>query len=163
MTMQKDPARMLEMSRLVNAPRELVFIVLSDPTHSDRWWGPDGFRNETHDMDFSEGGVWRYTMYGPDGKTWPNWIRYRLIERPARLVYEHGAELGEPAHFDGQITLEEKGTKTLVTISLLFPSTEARDATLKFGAVEGGNQTLARLDRYAGELETQPQATKLSS
>lgn len=159
--MEKDPARMLEMSRIMSAPRELVFTILSDPSHIDRWWGPDGFRNETHDMDFREGGIWRYTMHGPDGKAWPNWIRYRLIERPTRLVYEHGAEIGEPAHFDGEISLQEKGGKTLVTLSLLFPSIEARDATLAFGAVEGGNQTLARLDRYAEALATRPPSRDL--
>lgn len=147
-----DPTRTLEVSRLVNAPRDLVFTVLSDPHHIDQWWGPDGFRNETHEMEFAEGGVWRYTMHGPDGKAWPNWIRYRAIHKPGRITYEHGAEIGEPAHFDGEITLEEKGAQTLVTLTLVFPSKEARDATLKFGAVEGGKQTLARLDIYAADL-----------
>lgn len=148
-----DPARTLEVSRLVNAPRDLVFAVLSDPDHIDQWWGPDGFRNETHEMVFAEGGVWRYTMHGPDGKAWPNWIRYRVIDKPGRISYEHGAEIGEPAHFDGQISLEDRGTQTLVTLTLVFPSPEARDATLKFGAVEGGKQTLARLDAYAAQLQ----------
>ncbi len=147
-----DQTRMIEVSRLIDAPRDLVFEVFTTPGHIDQWWGPDGFRNETHEMEFRQGGIWRYTMHGPDGKAWPNWIRYRLIERPVRLVYDHGGELGEPAHFEGQITFEAKGERTLVTLTLLFPTTEARDATLKFGAVEGGKQTLARLDGYAAGL-----------
>lgn len=151
-TLSTDPSRVLEVSRLVSAPRDLVFEVFTTPGHIDQWWGPDGFRNETHEMDFSVGGLWRYTMHGPDGKAWPNWIRYRLIERPVRLVYDHGGEMGEPAHFEGQITLEETGGQTLVTLRLVFPTAEARDATLRFGAVEGGNQTLARLDAYAKAL-----------
>lgn len=144
-----DPSRSLEMTRLVNAPRELVFEVLTKPEHIDKWWGPDGFRNETHEMDFSVGGLWRYTMHGPDGKDWPNWIRYKLIERPVRIVYDHGGEISDPAHFEGAITLLEEGGKTRVILSLQFPTTEARDATLKYGAVEGGNQTLAHLAAYA--------------
>jgi uncharacterized protein YndB with AHSA1/START domain len=153
--MQQDlaasPDRTLTVSRLVDAPRDLVFSVFTEPGHIDRWWGPNGFRNETHGMEFAQGGLWRYTMHGPDGKDWPNWIRYTLIERPVRIVYHHGGEMNEPAHFEGRITFEEKGSQTLVTLSLVFPTAEARDATLKYGAVEGGNQTLARLAAYVEE------------
>ncbi len=89
-----DPERTIEITRLVRAPRELVFAAFTDPAHIDQWWGPDGFRNETHEMDFSEGGLWRYTMHGPDGKAWPNWIRYTTIRRPERIEYDHGGEMG---------------------------------------------------------------------
>lgn len=148
-----DPSRTLEVSRLINAPRELVFTVFSEPGHIDAWWGPNGFRNETHEMDFAVGGLWRYTMHGPDGKDWPNWIRYTLIEKPSRIAYQHGGEMSEPAHFEGEIRFEEKDRQTLVTLRLIFPSAQARDATLKFGAVEGGQQTLARLGAYAEDME----------
>lgn len=149
MAEQLDPARILEVSRLVAAPIDLVFEMFTSETHLDAWWGPDGFRNETHELDFSVGGLWRYTMHGPDGKDWPNWIRYQDILPPTRIAYEHGGEMGEPAHFDGVITLQTEGERTKVTITLIFPSAKARDATLKFGAVDGGHQTLARLDAYA--------------
>lgn len=149
MTAELDPARILRVERLVGASVDLVFEMFTDARHLDAWWGPDGFRNETHELDFSVGGLWRYTMHGPDGKDWPNWIRYREITPPTRISYEHGGEMGEAAHFDGIITLDAKGAGTRVTLTLIFPTTEARDATLKFGAVDGGNQTLARLDAYA--------------
>ena len=145
----KDPSRSIEMTRLVNAPRALVFEVLSTPDHIDQWWGPSGFTNETHEMEFVVGGLWRYTMHGPDGKDWPNWIRYITIEAPSYISYDHGGDMKDPAHFKGSIALEEQGDKTLVTLTLLCRTTEARDATLKFGAVEGGNQTLAHLAAYA--------------
>ncbi len=148
MTLPHDPARTLEVSRMLAAPRDLVFEVFSRPEHIDVWWGPDGFRNETHEMDFSVGGLWRYTMHGPDGKDWPNWIRYSLIEPPVRLVYDHGGEMDEPAHFRGEITFEDHGRQTRVTLRLLFPTIEAVNAARSHGAVAGGNQTLARLDAY---------------
>jgi uncharacterized protein YndB with AHSA1/START domain len=151
-----DPARLIQVDRLVGAPMDLVFKVFTDPDHIDQWWGPDGFRNETHEMDFSVGGLWRYTMHGPDGKDWPNWIRYQDITPPTRIAYQHGGEMGEVAHFDGVITLQPDGDKTRVTITLIFPTPEARDATLKFGAVDGGYQTLARLDVYASGLSRDP-------
>lgn len=154
MTAELDPARILKVDRLVRAPISLVFEMFSDARHLDAWWGPDGFQNETHEMDFSVDGLWRYTMHGPDGKDWPNWIRYREISPPTRIAYEHGGEMGEPAHFDGIITFESEGDKTRITMILIFPTQAARDATFKFGAVEGGKQTLARLDAYVSALHT---------
>jgi uncharacterized protein YndB with AHSA1/START domain len=151
MTSTLDPSRILEVERLVAAPIDLVFEMFADARHLDAWWGPDGFQNETHEIEFSVGGFWRYTMHGPDGKDWPNWIRYQDIAPPTRIAYEHGGEMGEPAHFDGIITLRDEGEQTRVILTLVFPTQEARDATFKFGAVEGGKQTLARLAAYARE------------
>ncbi len=148
MSAELDPARILRVERVIAAPRALVFEAFSDASHLDQWWGPDGFVNETHEMDFSVGGLWRYTMHGPDGKDWPNWIRYTEIDPPFRITYHHGGEMDEPAHFDGIILLDEADGITTVSITLIFPTPSARDATIEFGAVEGGRQTLAKLDQY---------------
>lgn len=155
-----DPAKTIEVSRLVNAPRELVFKMFTQAKHIDAWWGPEGFRNETHEMNFFVGGLWRYTMHGPDGKPWPNWIKYKVITPPELIIYDHGGEIGDPAHFEGSTTFEAQGDKTLVTLRLLFPTADARDATIKFGAVQGGEQTLTRLGEYAA-LELSKGTAKL--
>lgn len=147
-----DPNRTMEVTRLISAPRDLVFKVFTTPGHIDQWWGPNGFRNETHAMDFRIGGLWHYTMHGPDGKAWPNWIRYTLIEPPVRLVYDHGGELDEPAHFKGEITFEDEGGQTRITLRLLFPTAEALEGARAHGAIDGGNQTLARLEAYVADL-----------
>ncbi len=154
MTTVTDSNRTIEVDRFIAAPRELVFKMLTDARHLDKWWGPDGFVTETHEMDFSVGGLWHYTMHGMD-KDWPNWIRSKEISAPERIAYDHGAELGEPAWFEGAITLRAEGEGTRITITLTFPTPEAREATLKFGAVEGGRQTLARLDAYVTAPLTQ--------
>ena len=154
MTTVTDSNRIIEVDRFIAAPRELVFKMLTDARHLDKWWGPDGFVTETHEMDFSVGGLWHYTMHGMD-KDWPNWIRYKEISAPERIAYDHSAELGEPAWFEGAITLRTEGEGTRITITLTFPTPEAREATLKFGAVEGGRQTLARLDAYVTAPLTQ--------
>ncbi|MDQ0423486.1 uncharacterized protein YndB with AHSA1/START domain [Peteryoungia aggregata LMG 23059] len=159
MAVELDPARILEVERLVGAPIGLVFEMFSDARNLDAWWGPDGFRNETHEMDFSVGGLWRYTMHGPDGKDWPNWIRYQDISPPNRIAYQHGGEMGEPAHFEGVITLRDEGERTRVILTLIFATREARDATFEFGAVEGGQQTLARLDAHVTALHASAQGT----
>lgn len=104
------------------------------------------FTNETHEMDFAVGGLWRYTMYGPDGRIWPNWIRYTGITAPIRIAFDHGSEMAEPAHFAGLITYDDMDAKTRVTLTLVFPTAQTRDATIEFGVVAGENQTLAKLE-----------------
>lgn len=148
MSAHLDPSRIIRIERVIDASPTLVFEALSDARHLDAWWGPDGFTNETREMSFEVGGLWRYTMHGPDGKAWPNWIRYSEITAPIRIAYEHGGEMGEPAHFSGLITLDDEKGKTRISLILIFPTTEARDATIEFGAVKGGEQTLAKLDRF---------------
>lgn len=148
MSAELDTSKIIRIERTIAAPRELVFEAFSDPKHLDAWWGPEGFVNETHEMEFAVGGLWRYTMVGPDGTVYPNWIRYTEISPPSRIAYDHGGEMGEPAHFGGIIAFEDVSGKTRVSLVLVFPTTQARDATIGFGAVEGGRQTLAKLERY---------------
>ncbi len=145
--------REIVQERVFDAPRALVWKAWTDAKHVDRWWGPNGFRNETFSMDFRVGGLWKYVMHGPDGKVWPNWIRYEEIQAPERIAYAHGAEEGEPAHFHVTVTfVEEEGRRTRVVMRSVFPSVEAVEVVKKFGAVELGKQTLARLAGYLPQL-----------
>ena len=142
--------REMVLSRIVDAPRELVFDVWLDPEHVGRWWGPNGFRTTTHEMDPRPGGVWRFTMHGPDGTDYGNRIVYLDIERPERLVYRHSGEAGtEDVRFHTTVTFTMEGTQTRVTLRSLFESAAERDRVVeKYGAIEGGEQTLARLATY---------------
>jgi uncharacterized protein YndB with AHSA1/START domain len=143
--------REIVLERTFAAPRSLVWKAFTEPGHLDRWWGPNGFRNRTHAMDFREGGTWRFDMHAPDGKTWPNWIRFEEIAAPERLVYAHGGE-GDEAHFHVTVTFADLGRRTKVTMRSVFPTAEACQAVKKFGVVEGGRQTLARLEGYLPSL-----------
>jgi uncharacterized protein YndB with AHSA1/START domain len=136
-------------SRVINAKRDVVFAAFTDPKHIGNWWGPNGFRTTVYEMDVRPGGVWRYMMHGPDGKDWPNKVEYLEVVKNEKLVYKHGAEddLSKDPHcFDVTITFEDVQGKTLVTLRCVLPSIEDYEAAIKFGAVEGGQQTLARLD-----------------
>jgi uncharacterized protein YndB with AHSA1/START domain len=137
-------------SRVVDAPRDLVFAVWLDPKHVGEWWGPNGFTITTHEMDPRPGGVWRFTMHGPDGTDYENRIEYLEITRPERLVYRHsGAEATEDVRFRAEVTVVAEGTKTRVTLRSVFESAEERDLVVeKYGAIEGGKQTLERLAAY---------------
>ncbi len=134
--------------RVFDAPRDLVYRMFTEAGHVDRWWGPRGFRNTTHSMDVRVGGIWNYTMHGPDGVDYANEVRYLELVRPERIVYDHGVP-GEEPMFRTTITLEEAGHRTRLTMRMLFPTAEERDAVVKkHGAEEGLHQTLDCLDAH---------------
>jgi uncharacterized protein YndB with AHSA1/START domain len=139
--------REMIVSRVYDAPRELVFDTWTDPEHLGEWWGPNGFRTTVHSMDVRPGGVSRYMMHGPDGTDYPNHVRYEQVVRPERLVYSHGSD-DEPDMFHVTVTFDDAGGGTRLTLRSLFPTPEALAARMKFGALEGGRQTLARLADY---------------
>ena len=68
--------RSIVLSRMLQAPREQVFELWTSPEHLANWWGPNGFTLTTHEADIRPGGVWRFTMHGPDGVDYPNVLRY---------------------------------------------------------------------------------------
>jgi uncharacterized protein YndB with AHSA1/START domain len=141
--------REIVISRLIAAPRELVFEAFTDEKHISNWWGPDGFRTTTYEKDVRPGGTWRFTMHGPDGTDYPNKIVYTEVVKPERLVYEHSDDGKTNDHrFLASVTLTEEAGKTRVTLRTIFATAEQCAAVKKFGAVEGGQQTLARLDRF---------------
>lgn len=145
--------REIVLTRILNAPRDLVFDVWTDPQHIAQWWGPNGFTNTIHEMNVRPGGIWRFIMHGPDGTDYPNKIVYEKVERPSLIAYLHGDDSDdEAAMFRASASFEEEEGKTKVTLRLLFPSAEARNKMVEFGAVEGGQQTLGRLEQYLSKL-----------
>lgn len=146
----------LSIRRTLEAPRQVVFEAFADPKQVDRWFGPDGFRNTTHEHDFRPGGVWRHTMHGPDGTDYPNRSVFVEIDPPERIVWDQGWDRTEfePMH-RSSITLRERGDRTEVELRLVFPTVAARyQAVHDHGATEGGKQTLARLARHVA-MKTQ--------
>lgn len=143
-----------------DAPRELVFMMWTNAEHLDKWWGPKGFTTTTQNMNAHVGGFWRYTMVGPDGTVFPNYVRYTKVVAPSRLEYDHGADDENDPWFLVTTTFETIGKKTRVTMRSLFPTAEARDHVVKvFGAIEGGKQTLERAAEHLAHLtSTKPKA-----
>jgi uncharacterized protein YndB with AHSA1/START domain len=139
--------RSIVLTRDYDAPRALVFRAWTDPEQIDRWWGPDGYATTTHEMDVRPGGVWRFNMRAPDGTDYRDWVEYIEVVEPERLVYHHGSEVDGKMSgaFHVTVTFVERDGKTTVTMSSLFATAEEREATVAFGAVELGYQTLARL------------------
>jgi uncharacterized protein YndB with AHSA1/START domain len=133
------------------APRELVFDAWTQPEHVARWWGPRGFTTTTYEMDVRPGGVWRFTMHGPDGTDYPNRIVYTEVVRPERLAYDHGGDDGPP-DFHTTVVFDVEGDETRMTMRMIFPTAAARDYLAReFHAVEGAQQTLDRLGEFLAE------------
>jgi uncharacterized protein YndB with AHSA1/START domain len=137
-------------SRLLDAPRELVFEAFTDPEQVVQWWGPHGFTTTTKEMSVTPGGVWRFVMHGPDGRDYKNKIIFTEVVKPERLVYRHaGEDETENVRFHVTVTFEAQGRKTLLTWRLTFATAEEREeVATKYGAVEGAKQTLERLAQH---------------
>jgi uncharacterized protein YndB with AHSA1/START domain len=147
--------RELIIQRKLNAPRELVFKVWTDPDHVVKWWGPNGFTNTNIEMNVKEGGVWRYIMHAPDGTNFPNRITFIQVLKPERLIYWHGSdEDNDPNAFHVTITFEANDNQTNLTMRSVFKSAAALEEVRKFGAVEGGNQSLQRLESHLQQMQS---------
>lgn len=137
-------------TRLLEAPRDLVWEVWTNPDHIKEWFGPTGFSVTNDEMEVKSGGTWKFTMHGM-GKDFPNMIRYKEVKKPSLLRYYHGADGNENDKygFEVVITFEERGNKTLLTMKSVFKSAEVVDELNKaVNAIEGGKQTLNRLEGY---------------
>ena len=138
--------REISATRLIDAPRSLVFQMFTDRDHIGNWWGPHGFRTTTYEMDVRPGGVWRFVMHGPDGTDYQNKIVYVEITPPERLVYDH---VSGP-HFQTTVLFEEEEGKTRLSMRMLFETAKLRDQVIReFGAADGLVQTLSRLAEQA--------------
>src|SRR5712675_107676 len=68
--------REIVISRVISAPRELVFEAFTEVRHLSRWWGPEGFTTTTRAFEFRVGGEWDFVMHGPDGTDYTEWISW---------------------------------------------------------------------------------------
>ena len=139
-------------SRIIEAPRELVFEAFTEVRHLSQWWGPEGFTTVTRSFEFTVGGEWVFTMRGPDETIYPEWITWTEIVPSERIAMLHGEYDGDPNAFESILTFEPDGEATRIQMLTVFPTRELRDEAIeKHGAVEGGRQTLGNLAAYVGE------------
>ncbi|MDE2600556.1 MAG: SRPBCC family protein [Rhodocyclaceae bacterium] len=152
--MEDISTRSLSLTRTLDAPRELVWQVWTDPQHVVNWWGPDSFTNTNQSMDVRPGGLWRFVMHGPDGTDYKNLIQFIEVTKPERLVYAHrGEDETADIHFHATILFEEADGKTRLSMQMVFQTAEElRRVADEFGAREGAVQHLARLAAYLATM-----------
>jgi len=148
-------AREIVLTRTFDAPPERVFDAWTDPESIPAWYGPDGYTCETRSIDITVDGRWCFDMIAPDGQRFSNRMTFLEIARPSRLVLDHGEDVDDdPNRFHVTVTFDEQADgRTVLTMRQLHPSPQRRAATISFGAVELGYQTLGKL---AARLASEP-------
>lgn len=141
--------RSMAISRSFNAPIELVWKLLTTPEHIQNWWGPDGFSNTIRTMDVRNGGIWDFTMHGPDGNDFINFYHYLEVIPNQKIVMEHRNH----PKFQIIVLLEEEGNKTKVTWTNVFDSIPTMEDTIKaYNADKGLVENIQRFSNYANAL-----------
>ena len=134
----------LKMSRLLNAPIELVWKVWTEPDHIAHWWGPNGFTNTIDTMDVKPGGEWKFVMHGPDGKDYNNRSIFREIIKHERIVFEHFNP-----NFITTIMFKPEGNKTMLYWQMTFEKPEELQTVIKvFKADNGMKENVEKLENY---------------
>jgi uncharacterized protein YndB with AHSA1/START domain len=149
--------REIVMTRVFDAPRELVFEAMTRADLLGRWLlGPPGWAMTECESDLRVGGHFRHVWRHPDGSEMAMQGVYRDVVPPERLSSTESFTMGCEGQAGEQLTtvvLTEQGEKTLLTLTVLFPSKEARDATIASGMERG---VAASYDRLAELLASTP-------
>jgi uncharacterized protein YndB with AHSA1/START domain len=144
----------ISMTRLFDAPRELVFEVMTKPEHVRRWWGclGEGYSVPVCEIDLRPGGTWRFVNRHPKGEAAFHG-EYREIAPPGRLVFTEIFE--EFPNVVSVVTtdLTDEGGKTRMTATVRYPSQEVRDMVMSTGMATGAGISYDRLEDLVAELQ----------
>lgn len=147
MTEQND--REILVTRLVGAPRSLVFAAWTEPEHVARWFGPRASSITVSEMEVRPGGSLRMTWRGVDGAESPVRLTYREVVAPERLVYSDYWEMEGATHEAlVTVTFAEQDGKTLLTIRTRFESAEMRNGVVELGFEGGWVEFLNRMEEH---------------
>jgi uncharacterized protein YndB with AHSA1/START domain len=145
-TMPSD--REIVATRLVEAPRSLVWEVWTRPEHLPRWLlGPDGWTMPVCTIDLRPGGAWHFLWRGPGGAQLEMRGTYQEVVPPERLVRTESWGEDWPETLNTLVLTEADG-KTTMTCTVLYPSRAARDKALGTGMKDGWSKSYDRLDVY---------------
>ncbi len=118
------------MTRVFDAPRELVFDTYTDPNRIPLWWGPKILTTTVDQMDVRPGGIWRFIQHDPDGNEYGFHGVYHAVEPPERFVYTFEFE-GMPGHVLLEtVTFDQQDGRTKMTVRSVFQTVEDRDGML---------------------------------
>jgi uncharacterized protein YndB with AHSA1/START domain len=140
--------RTLLLQRVIRAPRAMVWGAWMNPETLPQWWGPDGFSCRTTRIDLRAGGEWVFDMVAPDGTVFPNHHRYGEVRAEERIGYTLLWGENGPKHADAWASFEDLGGSTKVTLGMILSSAAEFQEAKGFGAVELGQQTLGKLERF---------------
>lgn len=142
-------------SRVFDAPRELVYKISTEPELVAQWWGPHKYEILVEEMDLRVGGRWRIINRAADGAEFTFYGEYQEIRAPSRLVYTFEFA-GTPGHsMIESITLEEYDGKTRVTAVDKFLSLEDLRGMAEAGMEEGVIEAHERADELLARMKNE--------
>ena len=143
--------REIVITRILDAPRKLVFEAWTDPRHLAQWWGPAGFTNPVCEMDVRPGGAWYIVMRGPDGSEYPGGGVYQEIVPPERLVFSNNAlDPHGKVILEGHttVTFADEGRKTKLVLTTRARGLQDYTARFLAGMEQGWTQSMERLAQH---------------
>ena len=144
--------RIITMSRVFDAPRELVWKVYTDPDLVPRWWGPRYLTTVVDKMEMRVGGVWRYIQTDTQGNEFAFNGVYKEVLAPERLTYTFEFEPMAGHISTDMLTFEElPGGKTKITAATTFATLEDLEGMLQSGMEGGAVETWDRLEELLVE------------
>ncbi len=138
----------IHLTRVYNASAQAIWEAWTDPAQAAHWWGPRGFTITTHSKDFKVGGIWHYTMHGPNGADYVNKAKYIEIEKFKKMIYDQGGNDVNLPLFRVSVDFTESAGKTTMQMCMTFPTSEAAETSRAFIQKVGGEATWDRLAEY---------------
>ena len=151
-TLATPTDREVVMTRVVDAPRRIVYEAWAPPRHLQQWMlGPEGWTMPVCEMDLRPAGAFRYVWCKVGGTEMTSGGTIREVVPPERLVTTEswGPEWPETVN---TVVFTESGGRTIITLTMAYPSKEARDAALQTGMKEGMDVSFARFDELLRTL-----------
>lgn len=136
--------REVVLTRIFDAPRNLVFDAFSKPELLKRWFGPRGWSLTVCEVDFRVGGSWRFVLRSPDGKEMGMRGVYLEIVPPERSVHTESFD-DYPGESQVTALFTEQAGKTTLTATVLYPSREVRDIVIQSGMEHGAAESYDKL------------------
>jgi uncharacterized protein YndB with AHSA1/START domain len=144
----------IRMTRLFNAPRDLVFEAMTRPEHVTQWWGRlgDGYSVPVCEIDLRVGGRWRFVNRHPHGEAAFHG-EYLELAPPGKVVFTEIFEDFPDTVSVVTAELVEEGDKTRLIATVRYPSREVRDMVISTGMSTGAGISYDRLEDLVGELQ----------
>lgn len=144
----------IRMTRLFNAPPELVFEVMSKPEHVKQWWGRlgEGYSVPVCEIDLRVGGKWRFVNRHPKGEVC-FYGEYREVNPPGRLVFTEIFEQYPDTVSVVTAELKLEGNKTRLIATVKYPSREVRDMVRSTGMEHGAGMSYDELEKLLARLQ----------
>ena len=143
----------IHLIRVYDFPVQVVWDAWTDLEQVAQWWGPRGFTITTHSKELRPGGIWHYTMHGPDGVDYQNKTVYYEVNECSKLVYDHGGYDDRPPLFRVTVLFSESKGKTTMEMTFACPTAEQAATMRKLIKEVGGNATWDRLAEHMDETQ----------